>query len=330
MDTPTGLLLIDLGLGKQRLGAKRSSRNANYRKLTRSPVVLAYHDRSDGGLFVTVAEMCFAGPCGVTLDLAIFPEVATSSEAFSTRSSVSFCKLEARDVQIPLTVEQFTQLTPRPKVAVVREQGVNSYTEAAWAFYMSGFSPVDVHMTDLITGRAALADDRDMVGTVFPSGFSYGDVLGAGAGWVKSALLNARAPRPGRLLRPPRFALVICNDCQMLAELRDLVPDAARWPRFARNASEQFEAGVCTVGLLRRHGGRAHSGCRRPRRGPRRTARPLPGEPERVAPRYRRRRAASWRSCLIPSVLSTEPRTPSRSVPRVSGGQDPAVSFEQK
>jgi phosphoribosylformylglycinamidine synthase len=132
-------------------------------------------------------------------------------------------------------------LAARPRVAILREQGVNGQVEMAFAFDAAGFESVDVHMTDLIEGRARLADFR---GVVACGGFSYGDVLGAGQGWAKSILFHAgtRAMFEEFLRRPDRFALGVCNGCQMFAALKDIVPGAERWPAFRRNRSEQFEA----------------------------------------------------------------------------------------
>jgi phosphoribosylformylglycinamidine synthase len=129
----------------------------------------------------------------------------------------------------------------KPKVAVLREQGVNGQVEMAWAFHAAGFDAVDVHMTDILEGRVRLAD---FAGLTACGGFSYGDVLGAGQGWAKSILFNerARAEFAGFLASPERFALGVCNGCQMFAALKSIVPGAEAWPAFHRNRSEQFEA----------------------------------------------------------------------------------------
>ena len=134
----------------------------------------------------------------------------------------------------------------RPCVAVLREQGVNSQLEMAAALERAGFAPVDLHMTDLLGGRASL--DR-FDGLVACGGFSYGDVLGAGEGWAKSILFNdrARAIFSAWFERPDSFTLGVCNGCQMLAALKELVPGADAWPRFVRNRSEQFEARLSLV-----------------------------------------------------------------------------------
>ena len=136
----------------------------------------------------------------------------------------------------------------RPKVAILREQGVNGQIEMATAFHLAGFDAVDVHMTDLIEGRVDLASFR---GAVACGGFSYGDVLGAGRGWAASFRYNprARATLDTFLGRDDTFLLGVCNGCQMLADLADQIPGAAHWPRFVRNRSEQFEARVVLLGI---------------------------------------------------------------------------------
>jgi phosphoribosylformylglycinamidine synthase len=128
----------------------------------------------------------------------------------------------------------------RPAVAVLREQGVNSQLEMAYALDRAGFETHDVHMTDLIGGTQRLAGFKGLVAC---GGFSYGDVLGAGEGWAKSILFNAalRDEFTAFFARPDTFSLGVCNGCQMLAALKELIPGAARWPRFVRNRSEQFE-----------------------------------------------------------------------------------------
>ncbi len=137
----------------------------------------------------------------------------------------------------------------RPVVVVLREQGVNSHVETAFAFDRAGFAAYDVHMTDLQTGRFDLAD---AVGLVACGGFSYGDTLGAGEGWARSVLFNERltAAFHDFFHRPDTFGLGICNGCQMFAALADLVPGAQAWPRFTRNRSEQYEARLSQVEVL--------------------------------------------------------------------------------
>ena len=134
----------------------------------------------------------------------------------------------------------------RPPVAILREQGVNGHVEMAAAFDLAGFAAVDVHMSDLAEGRRRLAD---FAGFVACGGFSYGDVLGAGRGWAKSILFHeALREEFSRFLADPgKFALGVCNGCQMLAALQELVPGAAGWPDFVGNRSEQFEARLSLV-----------------------------------------------------------------------------------
>ncbi len=134
----------------------------------------------------------------------------------------------------------------RPRVAILREQGVNGQVEMAAAFDRAGFAAVDVHMTDIIASRVSLAD---FVGFVACGGFSYGDVLGAGEGWAKSILFNRRARDEFEAFfrRHDTFALGVCNGCQMMSNLHEIIPGAAGWPHFVRNRSEQFEARFVTV-----------------------------------------------------------------------------------
>jgi len=134
----------------------------------------------------------------------------------------------------------------RPAVAVLREQGVNGQLEMAWAFDKAGFEAVDVHMSDILEGRVSLETFKGLVAC---GGFSYGDVLGAGGGWAKSILFNPRAREQFAAFfeRDDSFSLGVCNGCQMLAQLKALIPGAEAWPRFVRNESEQFEARVSMV-----------------------------------------------------------------------------------
>src|SRR5690606_972929 len=134
----------------------------------------------------------------------------------------------------------------RPRVAILREQGCNSQVEMAWAFDKAGFEALDVHMTDLLTGRIRLGD---MQGLVAVGGFSYGDVLGAGEGWARTIRYNnllsdAFAAFFGR---GDTFALGVCNGCQMMAALAGMIPGAEHWPRFTRNISEKYEARLSLV-----------------------------------------------------------------------------------
>jgi phosphoribosylformylglycinamidine synthase len=150
----------------------------------------------------------------------------------------------AHDVAAP-----FVGRGTRPRAAILREQGVNGQLEMAAAFDRAGFTAVDVHMTDVIAGRVSL---RDYAGFAACGGFSYGDVLGAGEGWAKSILFNARARAEFAAFfeRGDTFALGVCNGCQMMSNLRELIPGADRWPHFVRNRSEQFEARVATLEVL--------------------------------------------------------------------------------
>ena len=143
----------------------------------------------------------------------------------------------------------YLSLGVRPKVAILREQGVNSHVETAFAFDAAGFDTYDVHMTDLQTGRFDLAD---VVGLVACGGFSYGDTLGAGEGWARSVLFNERLTEGFHdfFHRDDTFGLGICNGCQMFAALADLIPGAEAWPRFTRNRSEQYEARLTLVEVL--------------------------------------------------------------------------------
>ncbi len=180
----------------------------------------------------------------------------------------------AEDVAAP-----FIATGSRPPIAILREQGVNGQVEMAAAFDRAGFAAVDVHMTDILSGRRSLADFRAFVAC---GGFSYGDVLGAGEGWAKSILFNARARDEfaAFFARGDTFALGVCNGCQMMSNLHELIPGTAHWPHFVRNRSEQFEArlvllevAALAVAVLPRDGGQPHSGCHRARRGLRRVSR---------------------------------------------------------
>ena len=298
-------------------------------------LVLAYHDRSDGGLFAALVEMSFAGRVGadITLDplgssgeavaalfneelgaviqvrkhavdelkftfaSAGFPgtsifEIGTvnedptnqtfvirenSSTLFSrTRgelqeiwSETSFRMQSLRDNPIAAKQEfnlindssykgifyelsfahntsPFRDLTHRPKVAILREQGVNGHVEMAWAFAEAGFDAIDVHMTDILNGKVSLTNFHGLAAC---GGFSYGDVLGAGKGWAHSVRLNELARREFQQFfeNDGTFTLGVCNGCQFLSHLRELIPGAANWPDFKQNASERFEARVCMV-----------------------------------------------------------------------------------
>ncbi|MBW2273656.1 MAG: phosphoribosylformylglycinamidine synthase [Deltaproteobacteria bacterium] len=154
-------------------------------------------------------------------------------------------------VHLPFSAEEdlaspFLARGARPPIAILREQGVNGQIEMAAAFHRAGFECVDVHMSDILTGRRSLEGFRGLVAC---GGFSYGDVLGAGEGWAKSILFDARAREQfaAFFARPDSFALGVCNGCQMLSNLHELIPGADDWPRFVRNRSDQFEARLSLV-----------------------------------------------------------------------------------
>ncbi|MEK6662542.1 MAG: phosphoribosylformylglycinamidine synthase [Pseudomonadota bacterium] len=368
----TDLILIDLGAGRCRLGgsalaqvykqigdccpdvvdaAKLKAFFETVQALNHDGKLLAYHDRADGGLFVTLCEMAFAGHSGITLDLdeLCFERVRNDVErhgeeepqlapgeysqrifgvlfneelgavlqvrrgdtqavldaffAADLRSElhvigtlnsddhICFMRqettiydaaridlqrvwsettyhmqrmrdnpecaqqefdrlLDASDpgLSVALTYDlnadiaaPFIMTGQRPRMAVLREQGVNGQVEMAAAFDRAGFEAVDVHMSDIIAGRVSLADFK---GFVACGGFSYGDVLGAGEGWAKSILFNRRARDEFEAFfqRDDSFALGICNGCQMMSNLHSIIPGATHWPHFVRNKSEQFEA----------------------------------------------------------------------------------------
>ncbi|KAI9676030.1 MAG: hypothetical protein M1817_000773 [Caeruleum heppii] len=316
------------------------------RQLQESPIVLAYHDRSDGGLFTTLVEMMFAGRCGLDISLdhvsrsagtaevvealfneelgAVFqvrkedemefdrcfatcgpppgliskigrvtpmsskqqeltlrhgPDVlyresranlqqtwaSTSHHMQRMRDNPSCADEELASILddadpglayhltftpkeniLPLTTTISAALSRKPRVAILREQGVNGHAEMAFGFHTAGFIAVDVHMTDIFSGRVSLSD---FVGLAACGGFSYGDVLGAGAGWAKSVLLHRRVREEFRTFfrRPGTFTLGVCNGCQFLTRLKSLIPGSDGWPRFERNTSEQYEARVCMV-----------------------------------------------------------------------------------
>ncbi len=371
----TELLLVDLGQGHNRLGGSVLAQvhqamgdacpDVDDPALLKSffsaiqelrPWLLAYHDRSDGGLFATVAEMAFAGHCGVTLNLdpiafdaahddvdafkrdggeqlagrtrelalaALFNEelgaVVQVRAADRARvlqrlraAGLGGCshiigQLNARDeirvvlngrdvyvnkrdhtqrawgelswrmqalrdhpesareeydriiapndpgLHLHLTFSPKEVLFPgkaKPKIAILREQGVNGQVEMAAAFERAGFEAHDVHMTDLLAGRRTLDGFK---GIVAGGGFSYGDVLGAGRGWAAAILYNERLRADFERFfgRADTFALGACNGCQMMAALKEIVPGAGHWPRFVRNRSEQFEARLVMAEIVK-------------------------------------------------------------------------------
>ncbi len=349
-DLDSVLLLIDLGAGKNRMGgsalAQVYKQTGNVapdvddartlksffeiiQRLNGEGKLLAYHDRSDGGLFVTLCEMAFASHIGLTIKLDELPgddqrslfneelgavvqvrrsdlqqalsvcqdaglavhEIAVLNERgtielmragktlFSASgialkriwSEMTYRMQQLRDnpacaqqeyernldpadpgLHVKLTYDlDKTPVAPallksRPRMAILREQGVNGHVEMAAAFDRAGFATVDVHMSDIISGRVALADFKGMAAC---GGFSYGDVLGAGEGWAKSILFNPRARDEFTAFfqRDDTFALGVCNGCQMMSKLHEIIPGAAHWPHFARNQSEQFEARLVMV-----------------------------------------------------------------------------------
>jgi phosphoribosylformylglycinamidine synthase len=352
----TALVLVDLGGRRSRLGG--SALAQVYRAVGTSPPdledpkalrgffraigklreagrILAYHDRSDGGLFTTLVEMAFAGSTGLRIALdelgdpleALFSEelgavlqvrerdldavlgelreqglsehsfrigapdpddrvvftrggsailarpraelrrawsetthrmqalrddAACADQEQELRcdsSDPGLCPVvpfdPAADPTAPILVARGPR-GARPRLAILREQGVNGQVEMAAAFHRAGFECVDVHMSDVLEGRVSLGEFRGLAAC---GGFSYGDVLGGGEGWAKSILFHSRARDEFRAFfeRGDSFALGVCNGCQMLSNLRELIPGAHRWPRFVRNRSEQFEARLCMV-----------------------------------------------------------------------------------
>ncbi|TMN41320.1 phosphoribosylformylglycinamidine synthase [Pseudoalteromonas sp. S2755] len=344
----TSLFLLDLGAGQNRLGA--SSLAQVYKQLgdktpdvdspellkgfynavqalVESGKLIAYHDRSDGGLFTTAAEMAFAGHTGVSIELdalqgtdlevlfneelgavlqvrnddiaaveAVFAEhgiadIAHRIGTLNSEDKVIFTRggqavlentrTELRTIWAETTYQmqalrdnpdcakqefdaKFDDKDPglnvklsfdlnediaapyiakgvKPQVAILREQGVNSHIEMAAAFNRAGFAAIDVHMSDILEGRLTLEQFKGLVAC---GGFSYGDVLGAGEGWAKSILFHdsAREQFQGFFQRQDTFSLGVCNGCQMLSTLKELIPGTENWPRFVTNKSERFEA----------------------------------------------------------------------------------------
>ncbi len=349
------LWLLDLGAGANRLGM--SALAQVYSRLGERPAdlddpealarlftliqdllaagsLLAYHDRSDGGLFATLAEMAFAGRVGIDIDIeglgdplaALFNEelgvviqipVSERDDLIARLRAAALldcshaigslrdddqlvfrhgdgvildgpladwqarwqettwrmqrlrdnpdcadeeyeavCDTHDPGLSPQLTFEPHRDIAApyvteghRPRVAVLREQGVNSQLEMAAAFDRAGFDAVDVHMTDILAGRRDLADFQVLAAG---GGFSYGDVLGAGGGWAKTILFNPRARDAFEAFfqRGDTLALGVCNGCQMLAELAELIPGTELWPRFRRNRSEQYESRLSLVEVL--------------------------------------------------------------------------------
>ena len=345
-DTKTVLLAIDLGNGKNRLGGSALAQvykqvgnvapdvdDANQLKaffqviqqLNNDGKLLAYHDRSDGGLLATLVEMSFASHIGLDISLdklsgdalsilfneelgavvqvrqadadaiialcakagllavveiaqlnkkglitikqngkKLFSENAIELHRIWSATTYQMQKLRDNPVCAQQEYDQIlladnpglhakltydlnetphapALLLTRPKMAILREQGVNGQVEMAAAFDRAGFAAVDVHMSDIISGRVKLADFK---GVVACGGFSYGDVLGAGEGWAKSILFNPKARQEFEAFfqRQDTFALGVCNGCQMMSNLHEIIPGAENWAHFSRNQSEQFEA----------------------------------------------------------------------------------------
>ncbi|MDQ1815546.1 phosphoribosylformylglycinamidine synthase [Massilia sp. CCM 9210] len=376
----TALILIDLGRGKNRLGASALSLVtqqlgnetpdvdsaddlkgffAAIQQLNADDKLLAYHDRSDGGLFATLCEMAFAGRSGLSVNLdiltleaghgadwgdaknwagqvaerrneqtlralfseelgaviqvradeksavmnvlrehnlgacshiigkpnergvieftrdakVIYTEARSALHRVWSETSWRIARLRDNPACADAEYERLLDetdpgITPkltfdpseniaapfvatgvRPRVAILREQGVNSHIETAWVMHQAGFAAVDVHMSDLIAGRAKLDDFH---GIIAVGGFSYGDVLGAGEGWAKTILFNAQlADQFARFFnRADTFGLGVCNGCQMMSNLKSIIPGAHAWPKFTRNKSEQFEARFAMVEVL--------------------------------------------------------------------------------
>jgi len=350
------LILIDLGKGANRLGGSALAQVykqvghhapdvddaamlkdffAVIQDLNQRGLLLAYHDRSDGGLFTTICEMAFAGGTGVDIQLdelgtdtmaSLFNEelgaviqvrhtdtdevlgvlhdaglgkhsfvigVPTDTDRISFQvngneilgetctefrrawSETTFHIQSLRDNPVCAQQEMDARLDPddpgitvglsfdpdedimapfihsgaRPRMAILREQGVNGQIEMAAAFDRAGFDAIDVHMSDIISGRTSL---KDFNGLVACGGFSYGDVLGAGEGWAKSILFNTRARDEFEAFfkRGDSFGLGVCNGCQMMSNLHELIPGANLWPHFERNVSEQFEARLVMVEVM--------------------------------------------------------------------------------
>ena len=350
------LLLVDLGFGKARMGGSALSQVWNdlggespdidadtlkvfyeiMQQLVVEDKLLAYHDRSDGGLFATLAEMAFAGRTGLNIDLeedfamerlvenrcdqdilfneelgaviqirhedlhyvqALFeqhefpeilyqigqPEIGSSDikigdtvfaladlQAAWQETSHQIQRLRdnpaCADSEFALLADKergklFADLSfdlkediaapylsgsLQPKIAILREQGVNGHVEMAAAFTRAGFQAVDVHMSDLIAGRVSLETFQMLAAC---GGFSYGDVLGAGEGWAKTILFNDRLRDQFAefFARPDTLSLGVCNGCQMMSNLAEIIPGAEGWAKFKRNESEQFEARLSMV-----------------------------------------------------------------------------------
>jgi phosphoribosylformylglycinamidine synthase len=353
-DDDTVLMFIDLADGQQRLGGSALCQvyektgnetpdidNANnliaffksLQILNESDLILAYHDRSDGGLFITLAEMAFAGHTGIDINIdtddlmsALFNEelgaiiqvrkdkqeavkecfvnaginesavqtigslnndykfnikqnnadvISLDVDALHKKWSETSYQIQALRDNPECAKQEFEHVTDKnnpglflktsfefehgfspaintgvkPKMAVLREQGVNGQIEMAAAFDRAGFECIDIHMQDLIDGKITLDNFNGLVAC---GGFSYGDVLGAGGGWAKTILYNDKLRKmfENFFNRNSTVALGVCNGCQMMSQLRDLIPGASSWPNFIKNNSEQFEARLVMVEVM--------------------------------------------------------------------------------
>jgi phosphoribosylformylglycinamidine synthase len=353
-DDDTVLMFIDLADGQQRLGGSALCQvyektgnetpdidNANnliaffksLQILNESDLILAYHDRSDGGLFITLAEMAFAGHTGIDINIdtddlmsALFNEelgaiiqvrkdkqeavkecfvnaginesavqtigslnndykfnikqnnadvISLDVDALHKKWSETSYQIQALRDNPECAKQEFEHVTDKnnpglflktsfefehgfspaintgvkPKMAVLREQGVNGQIEMAAAFDRAGFECIDIHMQDLIDGKITLDNFNGLVAC---GGFSYGDVLGAGGGWAKTILYNDKLSKmfENFFNRNSTVALGVCNGCQMMSQLRDLIPGASSWPNFIKNNSEQFEARLVMVEVM--------------------------------------------------------------------------------
>jgi len=236
-------------------------------KLLSKGLLCAYHDRSDGGLITAAIEMAFASRCGLELDINIdgdalsvlfneelgmlfqvadsdLPELKSILAGFGLTQHLSVIGKPLKGERIAVSVNG-NEVLDASRVAlhraILREQGVNGHIEMGAAFTQAGFSAIDVTMTDIKEQRVDLADFKGLVAC---GGFSYGDVLGAGEGWAKSILFNTqvRDAFQAYFERQDAFSLGVCNGCQMMSNLKEIIPGASAWPHFVRNASEQFEA----------------------------------------------------------------------------------------
>jgi len=345
----TSLILIDLGNGRNRMGGSSLNLINKFvgndspdldkpeqlkiffdaiQDLNRSNKLLAYHDRSDGGLITCLLEMSFAGHSGMDINIninddnisnflfneelgaviqvhddevdfilqslqkSIGPVISIIGKPRTDQninlnnnketifsgvrahlqkiwSETSFKIQSLRDNPKTATEEYENILndldpgiTPKvtfdiptiiinklkPKIAILREQGINGHNEMAAAFHYAGFETHDVHMSDIISGRLSLNDFKAMVAC---GGFSFGDVLGAGQGWAESILLNSKARDEFEAFfsRQDTLALGVCNGCQMMSHIKEIIPGAELWPKFIKNESEQFEARFVSVKL---------------------------------------------------------------------------------